>query len=222
MLRAFILLLIVGLCSCGFVSRPEHNSLQGTSKLGANDLEFANVRSQVLAPRCLSCHAQYASYEGVRRELNEITQAVTANRMPKGSVLTVSQKDLLLDWIAAGSPEFLDDAPSAPEFSEVEPNWDSLSRAVFFPRCLACHSPQGQAKFLDLSTFDAVLAAKDRQFGIGKKLIDVQSPDQSYLIEVIEDPVEPMPPTNSNIRVLNLEEIAALKEWIRLGLPATR
>ena len=50
-------------------------------------------------------------------------------------------------------------------------------------------------------------------------MFDFENPEQSYMLEVIQDPLEPMPPLDSGIPQLTEEEIAVLQEWIRLGLP---
>ncbi|NJL23880.1 MAG: hypothetical protein HC902_00960 [Calothrix sp. SM1_5_4] len=139
--------------------------------------------------------------------------------MPKtGGPLSNSLKELLKAWVDAGAPEFAGQAPIS-EPIEILPEWNSIYDHIISSRCLVCHNPNGQAKFLDLSTRQAIFSSRDRIFGDGKKLIDFTNPDQSYLIEVTQDEVEPMPPVWSSIRRLNDEEIRVLKQWIRLGLP---
>jgi mono/diheme cytochrome c family protein len=91
-------------------------------------------------------------------------------------------------------------------------DWASLTSSIFQPRCRPCHNPEGQARFLDLSTRESLLAERHRLF-------DFDNPDLSYLIQVVRDPVEPMPPLNSSLRKLSEEEVAVLVEWIAQGLP---
>ena len=181
--------------------------------------DFATVQAQVFAPRCVQCHGQYRDYAGVSRELGAIRSAVESDRMPKtGGPLSTEQKSLLFAWIASGAPENADGSAPAPK-PALEPKWESVSASIFVPKCQVCHNPNGQAKFLDLSSRSAISAAANREFGDGKKLIDPSSPDESYLIEVVLDPNEPMPPTWSSLDRLNEEEVRVLKEWIRLNLP---
>ena len=82
---------------------------------------------------------------------------------------------------------------------------------VFVPKCQVCHNENGQASFLDLSSREVFLA--------NDFLFDTENPGGSYLVEVIEDPEEPMPPTWSNIPVLTDEEKQKVREWIGAGLP---
>jgi Planctomycete cytochrome C len=94
----------------------------------------------------------------------------------------------------------------------VTADWNSISAGIFFPRCMPCHNPRGQARFLDLSSRDSVLAARD-------KLFNFADPEASYLIEVIRDPLEPMPPPTSSLRPLSEDEVLVLIDWIAQGLP---
>ena len=67
--------------------------------------------------------------------------------------------------------------------------------------------------FLDLSTRQNFF---DQRHNLLNNFEDVEN---SYLIEIITDPEEPMPPTWSNIERLNEEEVKTLIEWIKKGLP---
>lgn len=205
--------------ACGYVSgRSDSRESDGPVALG-EVLDFESVQSTIFAPRCVSCHSQYADYASVRREIDAIRSAVSSGRMPKaGGPLSAAQRELLESWIAGGARERAD-VPNAPtETPPSEPVWGSVSQRIFVPKCQVCHNPQGQAKFLDLSSRQAIEAARDRDFG-GSKLLDVANPDQSYLLAVVEDPDEPMPPSWSNIPRLDRNEVGVLKEWIRRGLP---
>lgn len=174
-------------------------------------LSFSDVQREIFNPKCVMCHLQYENYGAIRRELNEISAAVETNRMPKiGGPLSEDQKQMLRNWIAAEVP---------PESVQLEANWKSISENIVNPRCLVCHNPRGQAQFLDLSTREAFIKNKDRLFGSGQKLINETQPELSYLIEIVKDDVEPMPPRWSNIRRLNTDEINILMEWIGKSLP---
>lgn len=94
----------------------------------------------------------------------------------------------------------------------VTADWNSISAVIFVPRCIPCHNPRGQARFLDLSTRESVLAASD-------KIFNFEDPEASYLIEVIRDPLEPMPPPTSSLRQLSEDEVSILIDWIAQGLP---
>jgi mono/diheme cytochrome c family protein len=186
-------------------------------ELNASALNYASLERALFAPHCLECHAQYASYEGVRRELSAIGDAVSSGQMPKGSLLSAELKASLAAWIAAGAPLEVN-APSTPP-PTLSPTFASLNAEVFTPLCVSCHGPNGQAKFLDLSSQEAILAARSRMFANGKKLFDSANPDASYILEVVNDNEEPMPPPYSNLRRLSVEEVGALREWISRDLP---
>jgi mono/diheme cytochrome c family protein len=186
-----------------------------------SDPGFSALKEAVFGPSCVGCHAQYDSYSGVRREIESIAIAVASGRMPKaGGPLSEDRKELLRSWIAAGAPEFSGQPPSPPEPIDLRPRWEAISANILFPKCLVCHNPRGQARFLDLSSRESIRMAADRPFGSeDRKLIDFLSPESSYLIEIVRDAQEPMPPAWSSIRRLDGSEVGALAEWIRAGLP---
>lgn len=209
------------LSSCG--EFLERKGVRGEENINfaPESLNFAIIQSKIMTPYCLTCHEQYASYAAVRREVDAISAAVTSNRMPRtGGPLPNDLKRLLQAWITAGAPENSGSAP-APGPIVIVPIWSSISENVLTPRCLVCHNPNGQARFLDLSTRRAIFESRNRLFGLdaGKKLLDFEKPEESYLIDVVKDEKEPMPPTWSNIRRLNVDEIRVLTEWIGLGVP---
>lgn len=209
------------LSSCGEFLERKGVSGQENLNFSPESLDFAIVQSKIMTPYCVTCHEQYASYVAVRREVDAIAAAVNSNRMPRtGGPLPDSLKRLLGAWIAAGAPEKPGLAPR-PEPVVIVPIWNSIRDNVLAPRCLVCHNPNGQARFLDLSTRRAIFDSRNRLFGAdaGKKLLDFERPEESYLIDVVKDENEPMPPTWSNIRRLNGDEIRVLTNWIGLGVP---
>ncbi len=205
------------LVSCGgsqdLIFEDRSNQAKTSGPIG-----FSEVSRSVFAPRCVSCHAGYSNYQTVRSDLSLILDSVSSNRMPKsGGALSDNQKEFLRSWAALGAPK--DPAEPLPEPElPLEPTWKSLSVKIFIPRCQVCHNPEGQAKFLDLSTFAAILASKDRKYG-DQVLLDTIDPEKSYLLTVITDPDEPMPPRRSNFPQLNQTELAAVTSWIQKSLP---
>lgn len=209
------------LSSCGNYSdqkmKTEPISLSAQEVLSS---DFDSVSKVVFSRRCTSCHEQYMTYAGVARELAAIQEAVGSNRMPKsGGPLTDSQKIVLSRWIEKGAPENNHEPARPIGAILLEPNWKSVSENIVFPKCLVCHSSQGQAKFLNLSTRQEFFLSRDLLFADGAKLINFENPEKSYLIQIIKDPEEPMPPTWSKIPRLTEAEIATLNKWIALGLP---
>jgi mono/diheme cytochrome c family protein len=216
-------ILIMGtliLSSCGNLFYPTTSPEPLSSSVQEKtSTDFEGVRAAIFSARCVSCHQQYDSYQGVIRELTAIQDAVATNRMPKtGGPLSDDQKALLARWIAEGARENPQEPAPPAKPIQLEANWQSISENILVPKCLICHNPQGQAKFLDLSSRNQIFADRNRLFG-GSKLIDFDSPTESYLMQVIQDTEEPMPPVWSSIPRLSEIEVNALIQWISLGLP---
>lgn len=216
------------LVSCGnsfeFKEGPA-DDFTGRFNFSASELTFENISKRILnnkinnSKSCNECHIGYKDYSFVasESEREKILSAVLEERMPKNQpALSDELKALLTAWVDAGAP--LDDGttntqPIEPIEEELEATWASLSREVFFPKCVQCHNPNGQAKFLDLST-------RQKFFEQRKELLNnLENAESSFLIEVITDPVEPMPPVSSGLERLTDEEVKIVIEWIEKGLP---
>ena len=214
-----IVLLFMILSSCGnyFVQKKTDANISFSAQEELSG-SFKSVTAVIFALKCITCHQQYSAYAGVIRELSNIQAAVTANRMPKNGPLSESQKNILLAWIDKGAPEFTN-LPSSPiTQNPLSTNWNSIYDNIVSVKCLACHNPNGQAKFLDLSSRDSILKNANRVFGNGEKLLNLENPDQSYLLTIVQDTDEPMPPKSSNISRLSENDVNILKEWISKGL----
>jgi len=209
------------LSSCGnYTERKGFEESFDPSLLSSTSLDFNTVKELVFAPRCISCHQQYKNYESIYQELSAIQNTVESNRMPKtGGPLSNQQKAILKAWIAQGAAE-VPGQPTPPRIGEeLEPNWKSISRHIINPKCLVCHNPQGQAKFLDLSNRQVIFENRNRQFDGGTALINFENPLKSYIVQILQDEDEPMPPLNSNINQLTENELDVFIEWIKRGLP---
>ncbi|MCB0366239.1 MAG: hypothetical protein H6624_08090 [Bdellovibrionaceae bacterium] len=176
-------------------------------------LDFATTSSEVLDRSCVRCHEHYSDYDSVVRELREIGTSVRAGRMPKdGPALSRRQRELLLSWVDAGGPREVGDLPIDIPERNLQPTWESLSENLFRPHCVVCHNPNGQVKYLDFSSYDSTMSQS-------KLLFNHPEAEKTYLIQVILDPFEPMPPKNSRVKRLDQEQLSTLLEWIRLGFP---
>ncbi|MAZ48618.1 MAG: hypothetical protein CME65_08640 [Halobacteriovoraceae bacterium] len=174
----------------------------------AESINFATIQSEILGPNCTQCHPGYSDYETVRDNLTAIEDSIKSGRMPKDRPNLAPDLQLLIEeWIKLGAP-----SESPIQRTVLAPNWDSISKKIIFPKCAQCHNPQGQAAFLDLSTYEAILEQKDY-------LIGDESGADSYLMEVIQDPQNPMPPEYSGLEQLNVEEVQTMIEWIDKNLP---
>lgn len=202
----FLIFASVLLSSCG-KEGPLAFEVKDLDQVTGEEVDFQTVRKAVLS-KCIGCHAQYGDYEAVRKDLDQIVASVSANRMPKNSPpLAQNLKTLLTDWARAGAPE-----GNSPGSAETELNFKKITREILGPKCVQCHNPNGQARFLDLSTRQALWEARE-------KLLNFEDPTRSYLIAVITDPEEPMPPVWASLGRLTEEEIETLKEWIGKGIP---
>lgn len=223
-MKTFKLLIIYSFCillsSCGnYIDQKNPSRQSPSANQEKQTLDFATVKKLVFEARCVSCHAQYENYSGVVRELTAIQNSVAAGRMPKaGGPLTEAQRSTLDAWISQGAQEKNGETSQPPKVTPLEPRWESIAANIIFPKCLVCHNPQGQAKFLDLSDRQTIFAQRNYDSG-GGKLLDMDNVEDSYLLSVIQDEAEPMPPKQSNIPLLTPEELRALTDWIRLGLP---
>lgn len=95
--------------SCG-----NHHDVKGlgvdqevVAKAMVTDLTFLDVYGAVIEKNCKTCHKQYDNYEEVKKDSDKILEQVLTNQMPKfTSGLPQDLKDLVEEWIEAGSPEF--------------------------------------------------------------------------------------------------------------------
>lgn len=195
----------------------------GTPDTPKSLVDFAQIKKTIIDTSCIQCHLGYSNYQTVRGDVDNILSQVLTNRMPKNaSPINDELKALLQEWVNDGAPEFVvssdnndsdipDSTPQLP--SELEATWESLSTNIIFPKCVSCHNANGQASFLPLSTRQDFFDGRDYL------LNNFQDARSSYLIEVITDPEEPMPPLWAPFEQLTEEEVDILVEWIEKGLP---
>ncbi len=81
-----------------------------------NKIDYKLVNTQVIGPRCLSCHSDSGgnsaginleTYESVFNERNGIKSVISSGSMPlpRNRPLTDTQKQTILTWLNKGSPE---------------------------------------------------------------------------------------------------------------------
>lgn len=216
----YIILSSILLSSCGnYVDSKFSEETIKTEQLEVLSSSFDSIKTSILSSRCISCHQQYNNYDNVIQELTSIQAAIDSNRMPKtGGPLSDSQKAVFAAWVNKGAPEKNGDVIKLPAPNKLEANWKSINQNIITPKCLVCHNPQGQAKFLDLSNRQSIYDKRNKLYG-GIKLINFDNPEESYLVQILNDEEEPMPPVWSNINRLTDEQVKIIKEWITLGLP---
>jgi mono/diheme cytochrome c family protein len=198
--------------SCGNSTEFKEDPFPGfQGQFPVESLNFASIKNSILKPHCIQCHGNYESYESVFNDREEILSAVLQGRMPKNAAALEDElKGLLQGWVRAGAP--LGQSEEEPEVG-LEATWESLNREVFAGKCVLCHNPDGQASFLDLSTRQSFFDKRE------ELLNNFENVEESYLIEVITDPDEPMPPSWSGLDRLSEDEVKTIIEWIEKGLP---
>jgi mono/diheme cytochrome c family protein len=217
MVQALLISLILfGIFGCGISLTPEHRKiadLPRSNEKVSSVSDFQSIRAQVFDPHCVKCHSQYSAYSAVRREAVAILSAISNDRMPKAAApLSAELKAAIQDWITAGTPEY-SDLPTENEPQEIlVPTFESISKIIFVPKCVVCHNPNGQGKFLDLTSRAGIESARN-------KIYNTEKPPESLLIQVLRDLSEPMPPLWSNIPRLENSEIEVILAWIGNGLP---
>lgn len=154
-------------------------------------VDYATVKDKVFASACLKCHGDQVARASLRLDtyaatfpnIAKIRSEVESGNMPppppRGAVLSVEQRAMLLAWIDSGAPEttVVSPAPTQPatppdtstpaepptttpaqpvppsEPAEV-PDFNEVSRAVFIPHCVKCHSNDGAKGGVNLEDYE--------------------------------------------------------------------
>lgn len=53
---------------------------------------------------CVSCHSNYSTYSQICASSSSIRSTIVGGSMPKGTTLTDAQKDKIVCWMDAGTP----------------------------------------------------------------------------------------------------------------------
>jgi len=216
----FIILIFI-LSSCGdYVEFKEELFVPTQGTLPAKKVTFSEVSDKIFKTSCTQCHPGYSDYNSVFPDANKILDAVLTGRMPKNApALNQDSKELLNSWVRDGAPLSQEQRTRTKPPGQSEPNdelvatWSSISKKLIFPKCVSCHNPSGQASFLDLSTRQSFF--NEREY----LLNNLSDANNSYLVEILRDTEEPMPPVWSGIERLSEKEIQVIIEWIDKGLP---
>ena len=213
--RVFLSAGFVLLTGCGNFFESKVDPSGGRGSLGEKASTFFEIKSRALEPNCVRCHAAYLEYAVVKQNIQSIVSAVETNRMPKDRPpLDDDLKALLRAWLQAGAPQSAEPDLPPVDGPELKPTWNSLYVNIFANRCTVCHSPTGQAPWIDLTN----RAAMSKTL---LKHINFKDPAASYLIARLTNADEPMPPLppDSNLPQLTVDEVEVVLEWIRTGLP---
>jgi len=230
-IAACIGLLLVSSCNF-YYEKPGSQFLDPAdlNEVDLNKISWQEVQRYVFIPHCISCHSTFGNYQKVKRSLGWIQdEVITKRSMPPSDEAPLSPEriEILKRWIESGAPEqaLSTASPSAspsaiplpsptsepsPIPQIVAPTYASIREQILVPKCLECHSPQGTAAKVPLSTLhDLIDSPLD--------LISKEEPDESTLIIAItRSDSKRMPPPRTGPG-LNPQEIEAIRTWIRKG-----
>lgn len=186
-------------------------------------LDFAAVQSQVIGPRCLTCHGAGSGllnldgFANVKLHLARIEAAVASQRMPPGRPLLTAERNMLSQWIQQGSPETavmnvgsncdepsIDEPPPlAPTPDVLAPNYNSIRKHVLAAKCIGCHDASSK---MDFSSYAAVIKQD--------KLFENADKGDVEFVEVLVNGEMPMfgAPLSSI-------EIDVIRQWVLTGRP---
>lgn len=101
------------LVGCGRPSRMMDESALALSSASVPDFETLN--KTIFTPKCIACHAAFATYEGLMSsgvvlnknpEQSQLYLKVASGQMPKGGpTLSEASVKAIYNWISAGSPQ---------------------------------------------------------------------------------------------------------------------
>lgn len=227
-------LVFLSLAACNYklekLSAPPRVS--GEEVMNQTQLDFALVMEKVIQPKCLECHAaaggnrggvNLETYAAVFLNLADVKADIEDGSMPKRrQPLTQAQKDLILNWIAAGAPEKANSPtptptpapvtpapqpqptptpvtpPPSPEPEPVGPevlDYATVKAQVIDRACLKCHSAPANRGDVNLESYEEVL----------KNIVDIKLD--------VEDGSMPKRST------LTPEQKSLILDWIAAGAP---
>ena len=86
-------------------SAPTPVPIVATYSPSCNSLKSYSIEVKPLFENyCISCHSDYSSYAEIITSSSSIRNAIVNGFMPKGSTLTAAQKNSIVCWIDAGTP----------------------------------------------------------------------------------------------------------------------
>jgi hypothetical protein len=191
----------------------------------ATSVDFISLQSQLIGPKCLQCHDFYRDYDTVRREYASMLDSMQSGRMPKqGPRVSTSEIERFRIWASLGFPREAKPSDGAGGLDPIEPLRPESAivfQRIIGPRCLTCHSPSGEVSFVDFSSRAKLFGLRNQMFGddLDVPLLNFDKPGESYFLQILRDPVEPMPPRRPGLRPITDEEYSILREWIAQGMP---
>lgn len=188
-------------------------------------VDYAWVQQNIyVAGRCTNCHGAWAnstssSYAEVMSmtaasgkkyvvpgdpEASALFSEINSGRMPKnGAKLSQNRIQGLVMWIQQGALEGgVSVKPPPPQGSE-ELDFQLINKKIIQPYCISCHSPSGEADYVDFSTYQGF-----------KTKINLAEPKQSRVYKSVLSGRMPQ-----NQPRLSNENIKLILQWIEKGAP---
>ncbi len=206
--------IVIAICSI-FISCNYNHIKSGAAGEGSKSLmkleslDFIKEKNEVIAPRCLGCHATITgnkggvnleSYANVRKYITRITfRTLEKQDMPPAGPLSTAEYNFLKAWIDLGAPEFASEATAQVTDLQVGPtDWKKIREKVLGPKCIDCHQQPNPLGKFDVTSLTEVRAN-------AKLIFD-------RVIIKQDMPVAPYP-------TLSPTERKILLHWFDLGMP---
>ncbi len=221
-----LLITFLFLSSCSYLgpSGPSSTGLPDLTPQQKAQLSFEKVQQTVFVKSCTGCHGtsggiNLENYQNVKNNLAAIERSVFKTMtMPKGQILTQEQLVTLKAWIQMGAPEKAgagnptptpEPTPTAtPE--ELEATFSSIREKILVKRCIFCHSGNGSAKHIPLSTLEDLIDSP-------REIVLPGNADESGIVLAIERSDDKRMPPRTSGSALSSEEIRVIREWITNG-----
>lgn len=99
--------------------------------------------------------------------------------------------------------------------------FEAKIRPILAQSCVGCHGQEKQKGKLRLDTREGLIKGGEED---GKQIVvfDAANPEKSMIVEAIEyknDDLAMPPPKKNQSRKLPDDQIAAIKEWLKMGAP---
>lgn len=198
--------------------------------LSGDIVSFADIKTQVLDSKCISCHNTDRAAGGVNLETysslfeeNEDGEKIVTTGSPEHSRLYVSVAEgsmpkgrnaqkLSSDEIALIEKFINDGAKETSEFSfaTLEASYENLDKFILQQSCVGCHSTERSAGGVDLTSYQALFKTNED----GEAVVTATRPDLSRLYLSVDDGSMPK---GRNATKLSDDKIAFIKRFIEEG-----
>jgi hypothetical protein len=121
-----------------------------------NQVDFATLESQVLAPKCLECHADFSTAQGIQPYITPgnpqqsalYTEITSGDMPPGGPALAAGSATIVAEYITGLSAPstLIEPAPTEGAVPTPQPSsvsFDTLKTSILQPKCMQCHQDFG-------------------------------------------------------------------------------